>query len=221
MARNPLTGKPRRHTLTSLRGARFHCAGCNADFRGYRAMNAHHLAKHASRWTSRSARAAGRKMGKETDNLRRHALGWLEAAGLREWKAVPVRDKQGKPVERNGKVITREIPVPTDRARSRPGVSGRPRRGELRQLHKHDRHHERADGHDRKAQQHRAKGRNAKADAREARAKALRDRWAPLRQPQAPRTAPDDGLRDLLGRAAAHAGGNGTRPAPARKPRTR
>jgi hypothetical protein len=213
--------KPRRHTLTSLRGARFHCAGCNADFRGYRAMNAHHLAKHASRWTSKSARAAGRKMGKETDNLRRHALGWLEAAGLREWKKVPVRDKQGKPVERNGKPVTREVPVLTDRARSRPQADGRPVRQHLRQLHRHDRHHERADGHDRKAQRHRAKGRDAKADAREARARALRDRWT-----QPARPAPDDDrLRDLLGRAAAQTNGNGTRtrtrPAPDQARRTR
>jgi hypothetical protein len=184
-----LTRKPR-HTLTSIRGARFHCAGCNADFRGYRAMNAHHLAKHASRWTSKSARAMGRKMGKETDNLRRHALGWLEAAGLREWKTVPVRGKDGKPVERNGKIVTREVPVPTDRARTRPEASGRLGRGHLRQLHRHDRHHERADGHDRRAQRHRDTGRDDKADTREARAAALRARWPDDGRASDPRPAP-------------------------------
>jgi hypothetical protein len=82
-------------------------------------------------------------MGKDADNARRHALGWLEAAGLREWRKVPFKGRDGK--ER-----TRQVPVLTDRARARPELRGRLRGRDLRVAKNHDAGHERAkrsDGH--------------------------------------------------------------------------
>jgi hypothetical protein len=146
--------------------ARFHCSGCGQDFRGPRAMNAHHLAKHAGRWTSEQARKVARKMGKEADAARRHARGWLEAAGL--------RDARGRL---------------TARARSRPELRGRLRTRDLRQAHRHDRDHERAAAHERKADRARTPERQVD---RHHRAALLRNRWPELRTPRpAPvRTAP-------------------------------
>ena len=214
----------RRNIRDISNGGRFTCGcggkSCPGSFRSLRAHKAHAAKVTSTRWVSAKARAAGRKMGKPADEMRRHVLGWLEASGLREWKTVPVRDKDGKPVERNGRVITREIPVLTDRARTRPQVGARPPRQQLAQLHRHDRHHERADRHDQKADRHEARGKPEAASQRRARAAALRGRWTEQpREPQTARPAPDDAaLRDLLGRAAAHA--DGTRPAPSRTART-
>jgi hypothetical protein len=145
------------------------CGSCNRDFRGYRAMNAHHLAVHAQRWTSKKARAAARAMGKDVDRMRRHAAGWLEASGL--------RDPRGKT---------------TDRARSRPQApGGRLKVRSLRQMHRHDRHHERAAGHDARA----ARSRNPLRRARlQNRAAGLRGRWpgrpAPAARAASTRPAP-------------------------------
>lgn len=167
----------------------FTCACCpGKTFRGHRAMNAHHLARHGNYWAGGKARAMGRKMGKAQDAARKHARGWLEAAGLRD---------------RNGKT--------TDRARSRPQVRGKAGVRDLRQLHRHDRDHERAEGHHRKAD--RARTPEKRAD-RHHQAANLRNRW-PERQPQAARPVDQDRLRDLLGRAA-EANGNGSRPGPER-----
>ena len=136
----------RRRLAASIRArtrSSFHCSGCSRDFRGHRAWNAHHAAKHAGRWASASARKAARSMGKDADNARRHALGWLEAAGLREWRKVPFKGRDGK--ER-----TRQVPVLTDRARARPELRGRLRGRDLRVAKNHDAGHERAkrnDGH--------------------------------------------------------------------------
>jgi hypothetical protein len=127
----------------------------------HRKMNAHHMAKHAGRWTSVKARKAARSMGKDVDQMRRHAAGWLEAAGL--------RDARGKA---------------TDRARSRPQVRGKISVREMRQLHRHDRHHEKAAGHDRKAERDRTRDHHATADTREHLAANLRGRW-----PERPRPA--------------------------------
>ena len=199
--------KPRRHTLTSPLGSRFHCAGCGKDFRGYRAMNAHHLAEHAGRWAGAKARAAGRKMGKETDKMRRHARGWLESAGL--------RDKSG-----------RETP----KALSRPKPRGKVRARDLRPLHQHDTHHEKADRLRRRALGHARKGRHGRAQALSGKADALAGRWPQLREP-APRRAPaprarqnGNGRAPAAPRTAPRPEGrlapapNGTR---ARTPRTR
>ena len=231
------------------RGGRFTCAcgekGCPGTFRSLRAQKAHaakHAARQAGRWAGKSARAAGRAMGRPLDDARRHALSWFEAAGLREWKKIPVRDKDGNPVTgRNGKPLMREVPVKTDRARSRPALSGRLRIRDVRVAHRHDRDHEKADGHDRKAQgRHaraarsaaraaalRAAGRDGRAArhegraathrdraaSREGRAGALRDRWTE-RVARAARHAPEP--RPVPARTVPATGG---RPEPARTPR--
>src|ERR1035441_21844 len=129
------------HNVRARTRSSFHCDGCSKDFRGHRAFNAHHAAKHAGRWASASARKAARSMGKDADNARRHALGWLEAAGLREWRKVPFTGRDGK--ER-----TRQVPVLTDRAKSRPEIGGRVRARDLRAAKNHDAGHERAKRHD-------------------------------------------------------------------------
>lgn len=153
------------------------CGSCNRDFRGHRAMNAHHLAVHAQRWTSKKARAAARAMGKDVDKMRRHAAGWLEASGL--------RDSRG-----NG----------TARSRSRPqAAGGRLTVRKLREMHRHDKHHERAAGHDARA----ARSRNPlKRVGLQHRAANLRNRW-----PERPRPA---------ARPAPARTGPSSRPAPAR-----
>ena len=135
------------HNVRARTRSSFHCTGCNRDFRGHRAWNAHHAAKHAGRWASASARKAARSMGKDADNARRHALGWLEAAGLREWRKVPFTGRDGK--ER-----TRQVPVRTDRAKARPELRGRVRARDLRVAQKHDDGHERAKRHDGHATRH-------------------------------------------------------------------
>lgn len=200
---------------------RFTCSCCpGKEFRGVRALNAHHLARHGNYWGGKAARATGRKMGKAQDAARRHARGWREASGL---------------IDNRGRT--------TDRGRSRPDHQGRLSLRHLREKHRHDRDHERADGHARKAaaRQARADRHGARAEAREARgrsrglagrlharhaaraersqarAEGLRGRW-PQRDPQAapPRPAPspagngsrpsrediDRAVRELLERTA-------------------
>ena len=136
-------------------GGRFTCACCpGKQFRGHRALNAHHLARHGGYWAGQKARVAGRKIGKAQDAARRHARGWRHAAGL--------LDHMGNR---------------TDRGRSRPELRGRLTVADLRRAHHHDRDHERADKHDRRAARHRARGNEEKAAGRADRAAALRDRW--------------------------------------------
>ena len=161
----------------------FRCDHCNKDFRIRRGLNAHHMSRHAQRWTSKKARAAARAMGKDVDLMRRHAAGWLEAAGL--------RDARGRG---------------TDRSRSRPQVRGKVSLREMRRLHKHDKHHERAVKSDSKAARARGRDFHAKAGTHERKAATMRDRW-PVR-PRQPRSAPPP--------RTAPASSNGHRPAPAR-----
>jgi len=133
------------------------CSGCGQEFRYLRAHKAHAAAHHMGRWSSAAARKAARGMGKAQDAARRHAMGWLEAAGLREWRKVPVRDKDGNArTRKDGTPITRDVPVRTGRDRSRPQLRGRVTRAQLRDAHRHDRGHERADGHDGHAARHTA-----------------------------------------------------------------
>jgi hypothetical protein len=129
-------------------GGRFTCACCpERVFRGYRALNAHHLARHGGYWASDKARKIARKMGKEADAARKHARGWLEAHGY--------IDHMGRR---------------TAKARSRPVT---PQRGhltlrDLRARHRHDRSHDRAEGKARRAESRAAraaaKGKHARAD---------------------------------------------------------
>ena len=165
----------------------FMCPGCGKDFgRDHRKMNAHHISVHAGRWTSAKARAAARKMGKEADRVRRHAAGWLESAGL--------RDAYGKG---------------TERSRSRPQSDGRLTLRHMRQLHKHDRDHERAARHDRVAGQARRRDHHWKANKRERAAKALRSQW-PVRQPKPVPARPAPARTAPKARGNGHS--NGTRP---------
>lgn len=165
---------------------RYSC--CGKTFHGIhanRAQKAHHLAAHSGRWTSDQARKAARKMGKPVDLMRRHARSWQEAAGL--------RDQRGNL---------------TAKARSRPLPRGRVTLRQMRQLHRHDRDHERADRHARKAAAARTRDRHDKAIPRERRARGLRGRWPELRPVRPARTPP--------ARTPAGTRSNGTRPAPAR-----
>ena len=179
-------------------GGRFTCScgarTCPGRFRSLRLWKTHHLARNAGRWTSKRARAAGRAMGKDVDAMRRHARSFLEVAGL--------RDARGQH---------------TDRSRSRPQVSGRLARRDLRGLHRHDRDHERAIKRDHRADRAERKGRTDRAAAHRERAESLRARH-PVRTP-APGPARVPVPVPVGAREPAHAGGNGTRPAPERSPR--
>jgi hypothetical protein len=160
--RKPLKDRGRQAWHDLMNGGRFTCGCCpGRQFRGTRALNAHHAARHAGRWAGKQARAAARRMGKDVDAARRHARGWLEAAGL--------RDHRGRR---------------TDRARSRPELRGKVTRRQLRELHRHDRDHERAAARDRRADRA-----GARAAAHRQRAENLRSRW-PQRIPPAARPAP-------------------------------
>lgn len=175
--------KPLRDRIRE-RLARPHTCSCGWHGKTYRAMNAHHLARHGGYWGSKAGRAAGRKIGKAQDAARRHARGWREAHGL---------------IDRYG--------ASTAKGRSRPELRGRLTRRQLRQAHRHDRDHERAGRHERKAEQARARGNPAREADRHHRAANLRNQW-PERVPArtapftAPRTSPADGNGDRPGRTA-------------------
>lgn len=181
-------------------GGRFACwcggKGCPGTFPSLRAQKAHAAKVAARRWTSDKARKVGRQMGKARDEARRHARGWLEAAGL--------RDQAGRT---------------TDRARSRPQLRGQVTRAQLRDAHRHDRSATRAENKARKAEARAARadarGRPDKASlhrSRAADAQFRHDTAWPQRPPR-----PQNEHRP----APAASNGNGTRPAPARTGRTR
>ena len=225
--------------------------GCTPgrEFRGHRAYNVHHHARHGAYWGGKAGKAAGRKMGKGMDTARRYARARLEEHGL---------------VDRTGRR--------TDRWRTRPEVSGRVGVRTLRQAARHQRDHDRADWHrdraaarDATAARHKARaasrgsgatggwskwraGRHETAATRHrAKETGRRDRWAevPSRAAPAPRPAPAPKARPApaaktrpapartapvrtpapppsRGRLAPAVPGNGHRPAPARTPgRTR
>jgi len=171
MARKPLKERAR-----NMFRNQFTCACCPAKtFRGHRALNAHHLARHGGYWAGQKARGTGRKIGKQADLMRRHARGWQEAHGL--------LDHRGKA---------------TAKARSRPAQPVRSIRG-LRDRHRHGRHadrtdqratrHEkratrsdaRADHHASRAAGYKLAGRTEQARAADTRAARHRDRAAASR----------------------------------------
>lgn len=155
-------------------GGRFTCSCCPGKvFRGWRALNAHHLAVHY-----RQARAGRNGLPKAKRQAWLHARGHREAAGL---------------VDKDGRM--------TDRGRTRPGVGGRVTLRELRAVSRHDRHHERADGLDRKAaagpgRVARVLRRPDRSAAHANKASRLRDRHVPVPaarpvpRTDAPRPAP-------------------------------
>ena len=185
-----------RKLFNDVMHGRFTCACCpGKEFRGHRALNAHHLARHGNYWGGKAGKAMGRKIGKGADAMRRHARGHREAWGL---------------IDRYGRL--------TSKGRSRPERSeGESVRHWLKRLDHHDRDHEKAEKHHRRADRAAARGNTARQADRHQRAANLRNRW-PEREPAPPRArpAPDDGrLRDLLSKAAERANGNGSRPGPA------
>lgn len=192
MARRPRDHKPVKQHGRGIFRTQYRC--CGKTMHSNRAQKAHHLAAHSGMWASDKARKAGRKMGKDLDKARRHAMGWLRAAGL--------RDQRGQL---------------TAKARSRPQVRGRVGVRQLRKLHKHDRDHERADRHDREAERAAARGKTARQVDRHQRAANLRNRWSNLRPAPAP-TARSNGRRPPPsrpapgGRLAPQHRANGTRP---------
>jgi hypothetical protein len=188
-----------------LGGGRFTCACCpDRVFRGHKALNAHHLARHGGYWGGKAGRAMARKVGKDVDAARRHARGWLEAHGH---------------VDRLGRR--------TGRARSRPQA---PARGHLslrqmRQMARHGRDHDEADRHDLRAARAAARGNRARQVDHHHQAARLRNLW-PARPPrvspaparlQPARRAPSP--TPPAGRLAPAP--NGTRTAPQRAGRTR
>lgn len=149
-------------------GGRFTCSCCPGKvFRGWRALNAHHLAVHY-----RQARNGRKGLPKAQRQAWLHARGHREAAGL---------------VDKDG--------CATARGRTRPAVRGRVKVRDLRAAHRHDRDHERADGHDRKAQAPRSRAarllrRPDRSAARANKASRLRARHVPA-PPARPVPRPD------------------------------
>jgi hypothetical protein len=178
-----------------------HC-GCGRQWKDYRMMNAHFLKNYGGYWGGKGGKAMGRQIGKGKDGVRRMGRGGLEAFGH---------------VDRMGRR--------THRARTRPETPpGKVhlRLADLRDRHRHGQDHDRADRHDRKADRAGARGDTARQADRQQRAANLRNRHPERPRPAAaPRPDRDNGrLNDLIGRAAAHANGNGSRPAPERETRT-
>ena len=146
-----------------VRGGRFTCACCPGKaFRGHRALNAHHLARHGGYWGGKAAHATGRKIGKVQDAARRHARGHREAAGL--------IDHMGRR---------------TPRGESRPELRGRLSFRQMREAHRHDRDHEKALTRERRADRPEARGWHERAEGHRTAAPGLRDRW-----PQPSRAVP-------------------------------
>ena len=149
----------------------FTCACCpGRTFHGYRAMNAHHMARHGSYWAGDKARRTGRKIGKTADAMRKHARGYREAYGH---------------IDRLGRA--------TGKGRSRPDGPVR-RISDLRARHRHDRDHERAARRDGRAAQATGRDRHHTANRHQRAADAQRSRWpqrpAPARTPPTARPAP-------------------------------
>ena len=210
--------KVRQAGRDAVNGGRYTCScgakSCPGSFRSLRQQKAHAAKIEIGRWNSKAAKAAGRAMGKVQDEARRAARGMRVAAGL-----VDMRGKR------------------TAKGKSRPALSGQVKIKDLRNVDRHDRHHERADGHDRKAAgrearagRHKGKaeartergkspGRHGRRQARHetraathrAKAQVLRDRW-----PEQSRPAPAAKPEPARTAPKARAGSNGSRPAPAR-----
>jgi hypothetical protein len=140
--------KPLRERARGLFRTQFTC--CGRTWRGHRAMNAHHIARHSGMWMSKKARQAARSMGKDWDQARRHAMGWLRASGL--------RDQRGQH---------------TPKSRARPQGGGRLTMSRLREMHQHDRDSQRTDRRagrlERRAASAAARGQHGRADAHRAR----------------------------------------------------
>ena len=210
--------KVRQAGRAAVNGGRYTCScggkTCPGSFRSLRAQKAHAAKIEIGRWNSKAAKAAKRAMGKVQDEARAAARGMRVAAGL-----VDIRGKR------------------TAKGKSRPALSGQVKIRDLRNVDRHDRHHERADEHDRKADarearaaRHKGKaesrtaqgkspGRHGKRQARHegraqkhrAEAQGLRDRW-----PEQSRPAPAAKPEPARAAPKARADSNGSRPAPAR-----
>lgn len=194
--RKPLRERARDTTRHLFGGGRFTCS-CSPgkEFRGHRAMNAHHMARHGGYWAGDKARKTGRKIGRQADAMRKHARGFREAYGH---------------IDRYGRL--------TAKARSRPELRGRVTRGQLRQAHRHDRDHEKAAARDRKADRARARGRHGRAVKHQYRADYLRSiHGTPSRETQErqarERAERAKQARERAARTPAPARANGTRPA--------
>jgi hypothetical protein len=126
---------------------------CNCGWHGrtYRAMNAHHLARHGNYWGGKAGKAMGRKVGKVQDAARRHARGWREAHGH---------------IDRLGR--------PTPHGRGRPELRGTVSRKQLQRADRYEGAHKRAGNRERKAEDLETRGKHGRA-AR-LRDKAARDR---------------------------------------------
>jgi hypothetical protein len=164
-------------------GGRFNCISCGKNCWTARGMNAHFLAGHL-----REVRNTRKGIPKDRRRAWLHARGWREAAGL--------IDEKG---HRTARGRSRPAVIPAD---GRAHVT----HGQLRQLHKHDRDHQKALRHEARATRHHAAGRHGRAEARTRKAEGLRSRW-----PERSRPAP-------AARPAPQPHGNGTRPVPARTP---
>ena len=143
MARRPRDHKPLKERARGLFRTQFKC--CGRTWHTSRQWNAHHIAYHSGMWMSKKARAAERAMGKQLSNARRHAMGHLRAAGL--------RDHRGQL---------------TAKARARPELRGRV---SVRQLRRADRHDRESDRTDQRAARHERNA--ARSDARAERAAAF------------------------------------------------
>ena len=155
------TAPPRRRDrlrklAQEVRHGRFTCT-CSPGkhFRSHKALNAHHLSRHGGYWAGKQGKAMRNKIGKDADNLRKHARGWLEAHGH---------------VDRMGRR--------TDRARSRPQMPERSvwnaRTG--RAHARHGRDIDKADKLKAKAERARTRGSKYRADHLKAKEDSIRAR---------------------------------------------
>lgn len=194
-----------------LGGGRFTCACCpDRVFRGHKALNAHHLARHGNYWGGKAGKAMQRKVGKVQDAARRAARGAQHANG---------------DLDHRGRL--------TPKGRTRPEVRGGPReaRRALRDAHRHDRDHQRAENREHKAERAAARGRHAKAARLRDKAADLRGRHSddgghnmiprshpahPSRAPQ-PARPPQTAGKTRIAPGSAPARGNGSRPAAGRR----
>ena len=177
MAAQARSRKPLTERLRDIGRSRFTCGCCpGRQFRGYRALNAHHLARHGGYWAGQKARQAGRKMSKQADAMRRHARGWRESHGLIDHQGRTTAKGRSRPNQPVRKI--RDLRQRTRHGQDSDRTDKRANRHERRA----DRHDARADNHAGRAARHKLAGRPDRARAADARSAKRRTRAATSRQ---------------------------------------
>ena len=190
--------------LSRLRrvGRTEHTCSCGLKTRSEFRWGTHKCLEPVGRWTGKKAQQIRRQIGKANDEVRRHARRVREYKKLAATRKIEYRDKDGN-------VRTREASVATRKGHSRPAGTTRGHLSlrSLREMDRHDRHHDKAAKRRERAARHAARlerrnartpigrfverKRHSKIGTHVRKANELEARWPvrPVKTP-APRPAP-------------------------------